>query len=232
MTSPIKSKTTVDVVCSHLRKCILDGTYKPQALLPPERKLAESLGVNRLTLRTAISRLQAEHLLESHHGRGVVVKDYILHATLDIATELQDDHIVSEIFELRKNLLVEVVCLATRNATTEQIKELEDQIYQQAKETSIKIFFEGDILFVQLLLQASRSLPLQFIFNSFHRVFRAHQEQSYEILQDKERVLNNYRLIFSLIRNRDDDLSRRTFFNFLTPQEQQRVRDLYFRDWQ
>ena len=131
--------------------------------------------------------------------------------TLDIATELQDDHIVSEIFELEKNLLVEVVCLATRNATIEQIKELEDQIYQQAKETSIKTFFEGDILFVQLLLQASRSLPLQFIFNSFHRVFRAHQEQSYEILQDKERVLNNYRLIFSLIRNRDDDLSRRTF---------------------
>ena len=181
---------------------------------PQKEKLAESLGVNRLTLRTTISRLQAEHLLESHHGRGVVVKDYILHATLDIATELQDDHIVSEIFELRKNLLVEVVCLATRNATIEQIKELEDQIYQQAKETSIKTFFEGDILFVQLLLQASRSLPLQFIFNSFHRVFRAHQEQSYEILQDKERVLNNYRLIFSLIRNRDDDLSRRTFFNF------------------
>ena len=53
MTSPIKSKTTVDIVCSYLRKCILDGTYKPQALLPPERKLAESLGVNRLTLRTA-----------------------------------------------------------------------------------------------------------------------------------------------------------------------------------
>ena len=38
MTSPIKSKTTVDVVCSYLRKNILDGTYKPQVLLPPERK--------------------------------------------------------------------------------------------------------------------------------------------------------------------------------------------------
>ena len=62
--------------------------------LTSRKKIIESLGVNRLTLRTAISRLQAEHLLESHHGRGVVVKDYILHATLDIATELQDDHIV------------------------------------------------------------------------------------------------------------------------------------------
>ena len=231
MPSPIKNKTTVDVVCSYLRKSILDGTYKPQDLLPPERKLAEALGVNRLTLRTAISRLQAEHLLESHHGRGVVVKDYISHATLDIVAELQDEHIIGEIFELRKNLLAEVVCLATRNATIEQIKELEDHIYQQAKETSIKNFFEGDIFFVQLLLQVSRSLPLQLLFNSFHRVFRSHQEKSYEILQDKERVLNNYRLIFSLIRNRDDDLSRRTFFNFLTTQEQQRVRDLYFSDW-
>ena len=232
MPSPIKSQTTVDIVCTYLRKSILDGTYKPQDLLPPERTLAESLGVNRLTLRAAISRLQAEHLLESHHGRGVVVKDYILHATLDIVAEIQDDHIVSEVFELRKNLLIEVVCLATKNATTEQIKDLEEQIYHQAKETSIKTFFEGDILFIQLLLKASRSLPLQLIFNSFHRVFRSNRELSYEILQDKERVLNNYRLIFSLIRNRDDDLSRRTFFNFLTSQEQQRVRELYFSDWQ
>ena len=107
MPSPIKSQTTVDIVCTYLRKSILDGTYKPQDLLPPERTLAESLGVNRLTLRAAISRLQAEHLLESHHGRGVVVKDYILHATLDIVAEIQDDHIVSEVFELRKNILIE-----------------------------------------------------------------------------------------------------------------------------
>jgi DNA-binding FadR family transcriptional regulator len=232
MTSPIKSKTTVDIVCSYLRKRILNGTYKPQTLLPAERKLAETLGVNRLTLRTAISRLQAEHLLESQHGRGVVVKDFVLHATLDIVADLSEDTIVGEMFELRKNLLVEVVCLATKHITTAQLKELEAHIYQQNQEKSIKAFFDGDIFFVQLLLQASHSLPLQLIFNSFHRVFRAHEERSYEILQDKERVLHNYKLIFSLIRNRDDDLSRRTFFGFLTQQEQERVRELYFSDWQ
>ena len=232
MTSPIKSKGTVDMICTYLREQILKGIYKPNDLLPPERTLAENLGVNRLTLRAAISRLQAEHLLESHHGRGVMVKDFVYHATLDITANFADEKIIGELFELRRTLLIEVICQASKNITTEQSKMIRDQIYQQSQEESIKTFFEGDIAFVQLLLDASQSLPLQFIFNSFHRAFRSHQEQSYQILQDKERVLNNYKLIFSLIRNRDQDLCRRTFFGFLTQQEHERIRQLLYEDWE
>ena len=231
MTSPIKSKGTVDMICTYLREQILKGVYQADDLLPPERNLAETLGVNRLTLRSAISRLQAEHLLESHHGRGVVVKDFIRHATLDITVDFADGKIVGELFELRRTLLIEVVCLASKNITTDQLKHIRDHIHQQTREASIKTFFEGDIAFVQLLLDASRSLPLQLIFNSFHRAFRAHKEQSYQILQDKEHVLNNYKLMFSLIRNRDEDLCRRTLFGFLTQQEHERVRQLFFEDW-
>jgi GntR family transcriptional regulator, transcriptional repressor for pyruvate dehydrogenase complex len=231
MSSPIKPQRTVDVVCSYLREKIIQGIYPPKSCLPPERKLAKTLQINRLTLRAAMSRLQAEHLLESHHGKGVVVLDYLQNATLDIATEIKDDQLLEELFVLRKSLLVEVVCLACQRISSDLLQQLYEHIEAQSKEKSIQKFFEGDLYFVQILIDGSQSIPLQLIFNSFHRVFRAHEERTYEILQDKSRVLTNYQLIFSLIRNRDDDLSRRALFGHFTPQEQERVRELYITDW-
>ena len=87
-----------------------------------------------------ISRLQAEHLLESHHGRGVMVKDFVYHATLDITANFGDEKIIGELFELRRTLLIEVILSSFQNITTEQSKKIRDQIHQQSREESIKTF--------------------------------------------------------------------------------------------
>ena len=52
---------------------ITGGEYKPGQFLPPERELAESYGVNRLTLRKALAVLQARGMLERRRGRGTSV---------------------------------------------------------------------------------------------------------------------------------------------------------------
>jgi GntR family transcriptional regulator of arabinose operon len=52
---------------------ITAGEYKPGQFLPPERELAESYDVNRLTLRKALAVLQERGLLERRRGRGTSV---------------------------------------------------------------------------------------------------------------------------------------------------------------
>ena len=52
---------------------ITAGEYKPGQFLPPERELAESYDVNRLTLRKALAVLQTRGLLERRRGRGTSV---------------------------------------------------------------------------------------------------------------------------------------------------------------
>ena len=52
---------------------ITAGEYKPGHFLPPERELAESYDVNRLTLRKALAVLQGRGLLERRRGRGTSV---------------------------------------------------------------------------------------------------------------------------------------------------------------
>lgn len=52
---------------------ITAGEWKPGQFLPPERELADSLDVNRLTLRKALAVLQGRGLLERRRGRGTSV---------------------------------------------------------------------------------------------------------------------------------------------------------------
>jgi len=56
-----------------IRDKILSGELPPYYRLPPDRRLAENLGVNRSTVVNAYRELKAEGLVESHVGRGTTV---------------------------------------------------------------------------------------------------------------------------------------------------------------
>ncbi|MGE5390363.1 MAG: PLP-dependent aminotransferase family protein [Deltaproteobacteria bacterium] len=56
-----------------LREMIMTGGLVPGYRLPPERKLAVTLGVNRSTVVKAYEELAADGLIESYVGRGTVV---------------------------------------------------------------------------------------------------------------------------------------------------------------
>jgi GntR family transcriptional regulator/MocR family aminotransferase len=69
---------------NHLRQGILSGSLAPDTRLPASRKLARDLGVNRITVETAYSELEADGLIYSRVGSGT----YVLHPqTLPVRTK-------------------------------------------------------------------------------------------------------------------------------------------------
>lgn len=68
-------ESAVELCERALRDAILDGVFAPGDRLPPERALAEQLGVNRTTLRAALSRLEASRLVSVRQGSGTLVRD-------------------------------------------------------------------------------------------------------------------------------------------------------------
>lgn len=56
-----------------VRSKIEDGEYPPGTAIPSENVLAETYGINRLTVRNAIDALVKEGLLKRVHGKGVYV---------------------------------------------------------------------------------------------------------------------------------------------------------------
>ena len=69
---------------------IFVGELKPGDRLPPDRVLAEQLGVDRTSLRAALNELASRNILKAVQGSGVAVLDYREHAGLDFLDSLFD----------------------------------------------------------------------------------------------------------------------------------------------
>jgi GntR family transcriptional regulator, transcriptional repressor for pyruvate dehydrogenase complex len=68
--SPVPARNAFEVTVERLAKSIRLGVLAGGDRLPPERELAETFGVARVTLREAIKALRSAGLLESRRGHG------------------------------------------------------------------------------------------------------------------------------------------------------------------
>src|SRR5215210_4137016 len=57
-------------LAADLRTRIVDGAIQPGDKLPSENTLIDEFGVSRTVVRSALTRLQAEGLVETERGRG------------------------------------------------------------------------------------------------------------------------------------------------------------------
>src|SRR5215475_10347320 len=86
--APIARQSVVDAVSDRLRGEILAGRLRPGTRLPSERELSLALGVNRLTLRASLARLEALGLITTRHGAGNVVASWRERAGLEMLGNL------------------------------------------------------------------------------------------------------------------------------------------------
>jgi GntR family transcriptional repressor for pyruvate dehydrogenase complex len=67
---PVRGPHAFEACVGHLATSIRLGAYPVGAVLPPERELAERMGVSRATLREAMVALRQAGLVETRRGRG------------------------------------------------------------------------------------------------------------------------------------------------------------------
>ncbi|WP_053762409.1 FadR/GntR family transcriptional regulator [Streptomyces sp. AS58] len=119
-------ETIVDVLESRLREDILTGRHPAGSYLPPERTLADGYGVTRNTLKHAFARLMQAGLLETRHGVGTRVRDYLRLGGADLLPMLvrHSPDWIGEIFEVRRSIGALIAERAATRATGEQQAEL------------------------------------------------------------------------------------------------------------
>jgi len=127
MLTPIKPKRISDLVFEQLRDLIFKARLKPGDRLMSERELAESLGVCRPTIREAINKLVALHLLEHRQGQGTFVVEPApeknpLGLPHDRELRLED------LLEVRMGLECNAAAMAARRATEEDIRDMEKSL--------------------------------------------------------------------------------------------------------
>lgn len=121
----IKKISLPDEISDSIKASIKKGEWKLQDKLPSENELSEMFGVNRLTVRMALQKLNAQGIVETRVGEGTYVKDF---SFSNYIGEVSDFYLTTEMIdnvcEFRKSLEVECARLAMERSTTDEIKSL------------------------------------------------------------------------------------------------------------
>jgi GntR family transcriptional repressor for pyruvate dehydrogenase complex len=122
-----KSEKAYESVIAYIKKQILCGSLKQGEKLPPERELAEMLGVSRNSVREALRILEVLGAVTSAQGAGNYISGNFqksLFESLSLMFLLQEiDY--RQLSELRRGLEQQAIFLAVDNITHQQIRSLE-----------------------------------------------------------------------------------------------------------
>ncbi|WP_238008863.1 FadR/GntR family transcriptional regulator [Dactylosporangium sp. AC04546] len=137
---------------------LLSGSLHPGQRIPPERALAEALGVGRAAIRNSIKALVLLGLLDQRQGDGT----YLSRTESDLLPKviewglLLGQHRIADIMELRQHLEVILAVLAAERRTPEQLEEMRGHITEmEAAATDYERYVEADIAFHLAMARAS-----------------------------------------------------------------------------
>ncbi len=129
---PIYTRRAFEEICERIREQLALGVLKPGDKLPPERELAQQLGVSRNVLREALRSLEMAGILRLQ--KGVKGGAFIREGDTSRMNEVMRDMLslgtisVRELSEARINVIDLVVRLACVNARQRDFEALEANI--------------------------------------------------------------------------------------------------------
>ena len=121
---PVESRRLYQQIADQIRELIDQGGFEAGTRLPPERDLAQQLGVSRPSLREALIALDVEGRVEVRSGSGVYVSD-AKSGLVPTRTAAMGES-PSQLMEARSVIEGEVVVLACARVTPELLARLRD----------------------------------------------------------------------------------------------------------
>jgi DNA-binding FadR family transcriptional regulator len=155
---PVQTVTTFEETVERLGTAIRLGLLPPGAQLPPERDLAEQMGISRSTLRQALTALtQSGHLVAVRgRGGGWFVADPLPPAQSE-PVELSEWR---ELLDYRVAIEVGAVVLAAERAGAHEIAQLRRHVERMREVDDFPTFRQADVFFHLGLAEAAGSSRL------------------------------------------------------------------------
>jgi len=124
----IKFKSKSSIIAEQILELIRTGEYPVSSKLPPERIIAEQMGVSRPSVREAISALQIVGILETHPGDGTYISKPLVgeHLSLQVQTILDQSDSPYEIIRARKAIESGVIRQAIKTANEADIRNIRE----------------------------------------------------------------------------------------------------------
>ena len=210
--TPIRVERVADKVAEQLKKLIADGVVKVGDRLPPERELAEQMGVSRASVREALQQLEMQGMLEIVHGGGSIVRNITgqeIRKTLELFLE-RDPKRVLELAELRAFMEAWAAREAARHRTEAELETMRGYLEEMERDFEKgQIRYDVDFKYHTEIAGATHNtIYLHLIDNIYSLInysIKIHREEVFTGRGDQETILNHHRTVYNAIRDGNPD---------------------------
>jgi GntR family transcriptional regulator, transcriptional repressor for pyruvate dehydrogenase complex len=223
---PLARTSLLGSVIEQLEELIFDG-FEPGDTLPSEGKLAETLGVSRLTLREATRTLVARGLLDIRQGRRPTVaapSSALVGDFFQIAIR-RDPRALLDLLDVRRALEVHIATLAAKRAGQGEIADMEMSIAaMRAAGDDSEAFHNADVRFHENLAAASGNRLLVFLIEAFAEPLRESRLRSFAGHQARgggiDDVIEQHQTILDAVKERNAKQAAKAMRSHLEQTEQ------------
>ena len=169
-------------------KAIVEGEWSAGQNLPPERELADLLGVTRPTLREVLQRLSRDGWIKIKHGRPTIVNDYKNEGGLGVLRSLTNyedftsKKLIRDWLEFRIMILPDLAQKAVLSNSEEILNKLNSSPNINAVGSEFAIF-DWDLQ--MLLVKLSKNSIALMIYNDLSEIY---YKESTVYFSDKQTV--------------------------------------------
>jgi GntR family transcriptional repressor for pyruvate dehydrogenase complex len=207
----ISRSTLPEEITRRIVDAIRSGEFKPGNRLPPERELAQALGVSRTSVREALKYLTLMGLLEVRLGDGTYLRedshDAIANA-LDLGLLLRQGS-AQHLIEARTFIEAKLAELAAERGSLADLNEIDAAFERMVANVSdLERFLEADVRFHLIVGHAAGNPVLERVLQTIRGFLRVWIEKTLDGRREAERVLAEHRAIRDAITARDPDAAR------------------------
>jgi GntR family transcriptional repressor for pyruvate dehydrogenase complex len=214
---PLGSSRRVEGVFEQLRSQIVSREIPAGTQLPNERELAESLGVNRASVREALKRLEFLELVEVRHGQGTFVQELADSSALQVVEAILRDpavvtrELLEQLLLFRRDVTLRVVELAAAHRDDEQLERARKLLeLEEAEGADPQRALEIDLSWNALLGEATHNLLYRLVTNLFTKLVARLGPLYFNEARDHRRSTANHRAVLDAIERRDPEAARLT----------------------
>ncbi|MFP5299516.1 MAG: FadR/GntR family transcriptional regulator [Actinomycetota bacterium] len=204
-------KTSASSECfEQLAAEITGGHLGPGALLPAERTLTETFGVNRQAIREALQRLAQAGLIRISQGEPTKVLDFRRTGTLDLLPRVlflpsgePDPETIRSVMEMRLSVGSDAARLAADRATVEHLQRLRSYPDEARAVEGEAELAAVDLAFWETVIEAADNIAYRLAFNSLRAAYEPLVEAVAPVIRDEISDVEGHLLLIDAIDRRD-----------------------------
>ncbi|MDR3174196.1 MAG: FadR family transcriptional regulator [Treponema sp.] len=219
---PVDRILLIDQIIDIIKVQIAQGKINPGDKIPGERTLSEMFNVSRTSVRQALKALEVLGVLEIRHGSTTTLNKDISNLLINPLKFMSILYNVgiSELFDTRRTIEVDLAKKAAIHATTEDLSMMRkclEKMENNLDNPDVYLYSEKN--FHEGIFAASRNRILTATIISLNKLLISSRQESIKLFRNLRDSLNEHLKIFRAIEKKDSELAGQAMLEHLADVE-------------